>query len=443
VQLPLPRFRPTLKAVAITGAAAPVTLLLVIADPSLWVLGAAFGLGMLLLIGLDALQTPDTRDLAVEVKAPPLLYIGDPDPLEIAVGFVGSRRPTVTDMLCDMGRLLTPQPAQRHVMPPDAPAYLEVALAPLRRGTARVERLWFRWRGPYGLIARQQIVPVRAEIAVVPNIRAVRNAAISLQFQDAFFGSKVQKQQGDGSEYSALREYVPGLDHRAIDWKQSARHRKLVCKEFQTERNHQIVLAFDTGQLMAEPIDEVPRLDHAINAGLLLGYMSTRAGDRIGLFGFDAKERAFAEPVGGRDGFLRLQRQSASLDYATEETNFTLGLASLLTRLNRRSLVVLMTEFTDTVTAELMVENVARLVARHVVICVTLRDPDLQAVVDQRPGEYGDVARSVIAADLLRERRIVQERLRRLGVHWVEAPWQQVGPELIDRYLQVKRLDAI
>lgn len=441
--LPFPRFRPTPRAIALAGGGAPAAWLLVIADPGLWPVAMAYGLGLLLLIGLDAAQAADDRDLRVTVSPPSLLYIGDPDPLRLTAGFAGSRRPTAVTVLCDMGALLAPQPAQRHVLPPGATAAITIDLHPTRRGTGVVDRLWFGWVGPYGLVARRRVVPVAASIAIVPDIRAVQTAAISLHFRDAILGSKPQRQQGDGSDYAALREYAPGLDHRSIDWKQSARHRKLYCKEFQTERNHQIVLALDSGHLMAEPLAGVPRLDHAINAGLLLGHISLRAGDRVGLFGFDSHERLYAEPVGGRDGFTRLQRLSAELDYAPEETNFTLGLTTLLTRLTRRSLVVLITEFVDTVTAALMIETIGRLAARHVVIFVTLRDPGLQAVIDGRPDDDRAVARSVIAADMLRDRRVVQERLRRLGVHCLEAAHDRIGPRLIERYLDLKRQDAI
>jgi uncharacterized protein (DUF58 family) len=284
-------------------------------------------------------------------------------------------------------------------------------------------------------------------LRVVPNIRAVRNAAIALSRQDSLFGIKDQRQLGDGSEFDALRDWQPGLDRRAIDWKHSARHLRLVSKEFRSERNHQIVLAVDTGHLMREPIGGVPRLDHAINAGLLLGYASLKGGDRVGLFGFDSKVRMYAEPVGGVDRFPRLQRMTAELDYAAEETNFTLGLTLLSQQLRRRSLIVLITDFVDTVTAELMIENLGRLSARHLVLFVTLQDPELRAVVDAAPdatpASMETVARSVVAEEFRRERLVVFERLRRLGVQCLEAPHNRVGTDLINRYLAIKQREMI
>ena len=75
-------------------------------------------------------------------------------------------------------------------------------------------------------------------IDVLPNVRGVQSAALQFFAREAIFGIKVQPQKGEGTEFEALRDYAPGLDNRFIDWKHSARHRKLVCKEFRTERNH-------------------------------------------------------------------------------------------------------------------------------------------------------------------------------------------------------------
>ena len=90
--------------------------------------------------------------------------------------------------------------------------------------------------------------------------------------------------------------------------------------------------------------------------------------------------------------------------------------ARLVGTLNRRSLIILQTEFVDTTTAELMLENLARLASRHVVLFVALRDPDIDRTIDAPPRTLEDVTRSVIAEDFARERLVVFERLRRPGL---------------------------
>ena len=108
---------------------------------------------------------------------------------------------------------------------------------------------------------------VRAQYEALPYPpRDPRDEAIRLFSRDAEFGIKTQIERGDGSEFDALREFASGMDRRAIDWKHSARHRHLLAKEFKTERNHNIVFAFDTGRLMSEPLGGVPKIDRAVTA---------------------------------------------------------------------------------------------------------------------------------------------------------------------------------
>ena len=435
--------RPTPRAVVVFAAGIPISLVLALAAERLWPLGLAYLACVILLTGLDALLAPRSRLLTAEPRVPEILYAGDRDAFQIALRSADARQPVPLELTLDVGPTLE-RPAKLTLsLRPGETEVATIPLVPLRRGTAVLERLWLRWRGPLGLMYRQRIQPLDLEIPAVPNVRAVRDVALRLTTIDAPFGMKAQKQQGDGSEFESLRDYVPGLDRRSIDWKHSARHRTLVCKEFRTERNHQIVLAFDTGHLMSEPMDGIPKLDHAINAGLMLTYMGLRGGDRVGLFGFDAIVRQATAPVGGLHNFWRLQQASSQMAYCRDETNFTLGLTDLLGRLNRRSLIILMTEFVDTVTAELMVDNVQRLTGRHLVIFVTLRDTGLSDTIDQRPTVFGDVARAVIADDFVRERTVVLEKLRRLGVHCIDAPAGAISMELVNRYLLIKRQDLI
>jgi uncharacterized protein (DUF58 family) len=326
----------------------------------------------------------------------------------------------------------------------DRGARLKVPLVPRRRGRLGVRALWLRWAGPLGLVARQTRVPVGQEVSVVPNVRAVRAAAVRFfGARETQLGLKVERFLGDGSEFESLREFVRGMDHRAIDWKASARHNKLLGQEFRAERNHQIILAVDTGHLMREPLGGIPKLDHAVNAALLLGYVGLKTGDRVGLYGFDEAVRAYLAPRGGVAAFQRLQAASADLEYSTAETNFTLGITDLSTRLRRRSLVVLLTDFVDVVTTELLMRNLDQLARRHLVVFVTLRDPSLVELAAAAPRSLDDVHRAVVAGDFAREREVVLKRLRRMGVSTIDAPPAAITGQLLSRYLDIKRREKI
>jgi uncharacterized protein (DUF58 family) len=422
--------QPTRRAIVLVTAAAPLSLAIVALDPGLWPIGLAYLLLILALMAFDAARALPPRRLAVQVKPIDSLFIGEPANLSVAVTSAWEYLPEAIEARIDSSAILDTPSLLRTRMAPERAISFQIPIQPLRRGLAEIEALWLRWRGAYGLVERRYRMPMGVKVHVLPSIRGARGTALRFAAIDAMLGVKAQRELGTGSEFDALRDYVPGLDRRTIDWKHSARHYRLVSKEFRTERNHQIILAFDTGHLMQEPLAGISKLDHAINAGLLLSYVSLKAG-------------VDAEPTGGVNAFSRLRRQAAAVDYSAVETNFTLGLTDLMTRLNRRSLIILMTEFVDTVTAELMVENVARLARRHLVLFVTLREPQVEEIFDQSPHAFRDVAESVAADDMRRDRRVVLERLKRLGVHCLEAPHNQIGTDLLNRYLDIKRRELI
>jgi len=435
--------RPTLRCLVVFLAGIPLSLGAVTIHPRLWTVWIAYLGAAITLAGLDALLAMSRRKLKITASVPEQMFIGDTGTATVTL--VAGRRGATVEVLAELDEALAPQPAARTAMraagaKQPARGTIDVALAPRRRGDHALRTVHARWTGPLGLIEHRVAVAIDRKVGVVPNLGAVRAIALRM-FSDHNFmaGLKVEKFLGDGSEFESLREYVPGMDHRAIDWKSSARHRKLLCQEFRAERNHQVVLAVDGGQLMSEPVGGVPKLDHAINAAILLGWFCLRTGDRVGLLGFDERVRQWAEPAGGMHTFQRLQALSAEIDYRAVETNYTLTLAELSTRLRRRSLVVLFTDFLDTVTAELMIDNVTRLARRHLVLFVAVRDPSVESRALTQPRSLGTLHEAVVAGDFARERGVVLERLRRAGAHCIDAAPSGFSMALVNRYLDIKR----
>ncbi len=343
---------PTPRAVAIFLAGVPVALFVVIYNPDAWLWSFDYGALVLIAIGTDFVLALPGRQLETAMQVPASLQIGEHGSVVVGVTTGGYRRSTRFELVREQ------RPGTEFAetigldVAPGQRGEVRFPVLARRRGKIELDAIWVRWRGPLGLIQVVKRIAVGRAIDVVPNVRGVRSSVLQFFSREALFGNKVQEQKGSGTEFEALRDYEVGLDSRFIDWKHSARHRKLVCKEFQTERNHQIVLAFDTGYLMVEPLDGLPRLDHAINAGLLLSWISLQGGDFVGMLGFDEVMRQYQQPRRGVSNFSRLQRATASLEYRHAETNFTLGLAELSARLKRRALVILFTDFVDTVTAD-------------------------------------------------------------------------------------------
>ncbi|HYE42578.1 MAG TPA: DUF58 domain-containing protein [Caulobacteraceae bacterium] len=433
---------PTRRAVLLAAAGVPVALLAAAVAPQVWLAGLGWALFVAALMGADALLGPSRRRLEMKVDRPAQLAVGVTSAMDFHARFLGRAPARLEVALEGDSRLgLSPQPLSGRVS--NRMSDIRFDLTPERRGEGLLHRLWARWTGPLGLVWKQRAETVDLPLHVGADIQGVKDEAMRLFARDALFGIKAQIDVGEGAEFHALREFQAGMDRRTVDWKQSARHVKLLAKEFRTERNHQVIMALDAGRVMCEPVGGAPRIDRAINAALLMAFVCLKTGDRAGIYAFDDKPRANSGPMAGMGAFPMLQRLAGRIDYSAEETNYTFGLTTLSGTLQRRSLIVIFTDFADPTSAELMIENVGRLMERHLVLFVVMRDEELEGLVGAEPHQAEDVARAVVAGSLLREREVVIGRLRRLGVHIVDAPLDRMGPSLLNAYLDLKRRDLL
>lgn len=428
--------RPSIRCVLLAATGAPLALLVGVFAPQLWFAGLVWVPMILAFAAIDGLLAP--RAPVLKTSCPGTIEIGAPLIVEI---LVADRPIDGLELAVATGPRLAPR-ARGRLRLARGDNHAAIAFLPVRRGTEKVEALWSRWTGPFGLVWRQRVEKLDRLVVITPDIRPVRNSA-HLLLRDAQMGEMARVDRGEGSEFEALTEWRSGMERRTIDWNHSARHLKLLARENRIERNNQIVFAIDTGRVMCEPIDGLPRVDRAITAALLGAYAALKLGDRVALFGFDSQPRVASGAVSGTRAFPLMQRLAGQLEYSTAETNYTLGLATLAGDLTRRSLVVIFTEFTDPTGAELMLRAAVNLLRGHLVLFVILADDELEALAAAEPLAIDDVSRAVIAASMLRERRIVQARLRHAGIHVLEARHDQVGPALVRQYLDFKRRNLL
>ena len=430
--------RPTLRAVLIFAISVPLALLIISAWSKFWHLSLCLPVMTLAFIAADSVSMLQGNCLLIIPNAPKRLCVGQSGAVEFAISVENYTRLLSVQSLLE----LTGEAETTGIITQNMVAgqlSINFMIVPRLRGQVTINALWLRWRGPFGLVEATIRRPVESVIDIIPDVKGIHETALQFFSREAIYGVKTQRPKGEGTEFENLTEYAPGMDSRMIDWKRSAGHRKLLCKEFKQERNHQIVLGFDTGRLMLEPVYEMPKLDHAIKAGLLLSWISLRSGDLVGGCSFDASFNGFIKPGRGMSYFTKVQHFTAGLSYRTEETNFTLGLMELNSKLQRRALVIIFTDFVDLISAELLIESLQIMRRRHVVIFVTLRDPLLARLQSAPPDDFQNIAEAVIADDFIRERSIVLDRIVRLGVHCLDVPIKSVSSALINRYLMIKQ----
>lgn len=433
---------PTPRAAILVAVAAPVALVIAAVAPGAWIIAPALCGAVLALVLADAIMAGPLT--AADVAADEEVEVGQPGTLRLAATFGGGVRSKVDAALGADARLLPGGRGQFALHRENATQWHHTAVfTPDRRGTGQIERLWLRWTGPLGLGSRVTVRALDRTVRVWPDLSPVRSPTVQAFLRDSGAGMIARRARGQGNEFEALVDFQPGMDRRRINWKASARHGHLYAREFESERNNQIVLAFDCGRAMCEPVDGLARIDRAVSAGLATAWVALKGGDRVALYGFAAQPEVATPFVSGTRDFRRLQNAAAELDYHAQETNFTLALATLSGRLARRSLIVVFSDFTDPTSAELMIESVGRLMSRHVVLFVVMTDTELEGLAAVPPACAQDMAMAVTAGQLLRQRALVTRRLRQIGVDVIEAPHAAIGPRLIDAYLALKYNGAI
>jgi uncharacterized protein (DUF58 family) len=328
-------------------------------------------------------------------------------------------------------------------LPPGATAKLTTRLTPTRRGDRPSARVTIRSYGPMGFAyrqtthraARQATPPWR--IRVLPPFKARRHLPEKLARLRVLEGAVAVRGRGQGTEFDALREYVPGDDVRSIDWRSSARRQSMVVKTWQVERDRRVVSVIDCGRTSAVRVADEPRLDAQIEACLLLSTVASHAGDRVDALAVDTEVRA-AVDGGSRSTVLpKLIRTLAPLEPALVETDFGLVVSEVLRRESKRALVVLFTSLEPGAITESLLPALPQLASRHKVIVATVSDPEVARLRTVRDQPL-DVYRAAAAEQALLERRKVATALARHEVEVIDEPADTFAPTVVDRYLMLK-----
>jgi uncharacterized protein (DUF58 family) len=279
-----------------------------------------------------------------------------------------------------------------------------------------------------------------AELTVLPDLEAVRRLRARLdQLYLRGLGSRASPRLGKGRDFDRLREYVMGDDFRDLAWKASARHGKLITRDYRLDRAQEVLVCVDRGHRMAARVAHLTRLDHAVNAAVLLASICERMEDRSGLLSFaDGVETGITQGRGA-DHMARLTAFAGRLEPEYRHTDYLALARHLRRRLRSRALVLVLTAIPELAEAGELVRAAALLLPQHLPLVVVFSDPALDAAAQLLPDDRPELCRTLVARDLQLDRRKTIAELRRRGALVVEAPPGEVGMAAVNGYLEIKR----
>ena len=311
-------------------------------------------------------------------------------------------------------------------------------LRPIARGDALFDGVQLRLHSPLRLWKQSRVAGAPQKVRVYPNFAPLTKFALfSAEQASRLVGAHLKRRRGEGTDFNQMREYRTGDSLRQIDWKATSRSRKLISREYQDEKNQQLVLMVDTGRRMMAQEGELAHFDHVLNAALVVSYLALRQGDAVGLFAAGGQSR-WSAPKRGMATIDTLLRASYDLQPRPVATDYLAAATELSLRQRRRSLVMLVTNVRDEDIEDLLAA-VRLLQKRHLVCVASLReralDEALEAEVHDLPGALhaGAVAR------YLEQRTAAHEALRSHKVMVLDVASEELPAALVERYLAVKR----
>jgi uncharacterized protein (DUF58 family) len=432
---------PTRRGVWIVAAVSPLALLGYVTPAALDVVLAIDAI-VLLLFWTDARRAIDPRRLRVERVSP--------------VGFSAGRTSTVTYRWTNTtrrgGRLRV-----REYRPEilggiqevrdvdftscsDSPAVETLSVTPLRRGRESAGWIAAQGIGPLGLALRQTTIDLPWDITVFPNITTRRlKASLADAMRHPETGLRAVRTPGAGRTFESLREWVPGDDTRYIDWKATARRRKLIARQYEEERRQQVLLVLDAGRLLTADIGGTSRFEYAVSAALALAFAAHRHNDNIGVMVFSDTVHHFAAPQRGPGGLRKVLEVLAVAEPHLVEPDYPGAFRYLAMHNRKRALTVLFTDVIDSLASEALVTNARSLSRRHLPLAVTLRNPDLDAVAVHRPSTEIGAYRKAAAEELLTARNGALTAMRRAGAIVLDVAPEHAGVSVVEKYVELKR----
>jgi uncharacterized protein (DUF58 family) len=425
-------------AILLVAAAAPA---LPAVGPVLW---RAAILLVALLLAVDFLVRPRRGAVSVARGLQPVYHVGRRGTYRVRVRNDSDRALVVTLREALPPELEGEDVTLRLTLGPGEEVEREIAFVGLRRGRHALPRPSLRVAHPFGLLEYQESAPLDERVTVAPGRPAgetewlLTRAALIEEL-----GEKRSRKRGADREFESIREYVVGDEPRRVDWRASARRLRPMVRQYQTERNAEVILALDCGRLMGSLIGGIPKLDLAMTPVLDLAAVALRRKERVGFLAFDSAPRAFVPPRGGIRHLASFQSAIAALPEPAEPTSYLRAVRYLESRHRKRCLILVFTDFTDELTAREMEASLVGLTRRHVMVFVGVSDTHLEEIFDAERADLPSLFEKAVAGQLILERRRTLARMERLGVHTLDADPMRLSGPVIRKYLDLRRRGAV
>ncbi|RCS53071.1 DUF58 domain-containing protein [Bremerella cremea] len=312
-------------------------------------------------------------------------------------------------------------------------------MEPTKRGSFSLDTVYLKVDSRLRFWKKMIKLPVSITISVYPDMKQLGEYALLARTNRlSLVGVRRTRKVGQDHDFERLRDYTRDDNYKHIDWRSTARRRRLTVREFQTSQSQRIIFMIDCGRMMTNEAEGISLLDHAFNAMLMLSYVALRQGDSVGTILFSDRVHKFVPPKAGASQMNHLLHASYDQFPNFVESRYDEAFMHLRTNCRKRSLVVLITNVIDEVNSHQVEQYLTTLVGRHLPLGVLLRDQRLfDAAETDKP--YGsNLFRAAAAADILTWRHHVLTDMSHKGVLALDLFPEDLTANLVNQYLEIK-----
>lgn len=312
-------------------------------------------------------------------------------------------------------------------------------MEPTKRGSFAMDTVFIQVDSKLRFWKKIIKVPAHIAISVYPDMKQLAEYALLARTNRlSLVGVRRTRKVGQDHDFERLRDYTRDDNYKHIDWRSTARRRRLTVREFQTSQSQRIMFMIDCGRMMTNEADGISLLDHAFNAMLMLSFVALRQGDSVGAIAFSDRVHKYVPPKSGANQMNHLLHASYDQFPQLVESRYDEAFMHLRTNCRKRSLVVLITNVIDEVNSHQIEQYLTTLVGRHLPLGVLLRDHRLfDAAENEKP--YGpDLFRAAAAAEILTWRHHVLTDLSHKGVLALDVFPEDLTANLVNQYLEIK-----
>ncbi len=327
---------------------------------------------------------------------------------------------------------------QTIIISPATTVKMQYRIRPQQRGAIDFAGVHLLHLSSWGFWKFYRYIKLKSSIRIYPNFATMTKYALfAAENRLGQLGIRQIQRRGEGLEFHQLREYRTGDMLRQLDWNATARYKKLISKEYQDERDQQIIFLIDCGQRMLTQDGILSHFDHCLNAILLLSYVALKQGDALGLMTFSGEERWLA-PRKGMNTVNTVLNTVYDLQPSTHTSDYLHAANQLLIKQRKRALVILISNLRDEDNDELL-PALQLLRKKHLVLLASLQERVLAEVLEQPVYDLEDALRYTATLSYLQQRQQAHNSLKKHGIVYLDTIPDQLPIKIINRYLDIKR----